>query len=376
MEESDKNLVSSLENLLSIARDGEKGYQKAAENAKDEDLRTVFMRYANQRSGYVQELQSLISSLGGDADQDSGVAGALHRTWIDIKESLSGHDRHALLSSCESGEDAAKEAYTEFFGDNFEYRGGGSTRGLYTTTGGSNHTYESTGMDTANGSDTSSEGFSNTSTGDRRADSNYSSTTDPEYTTGGSSTGHSTTMSDMDMDSSTGDQSDRNPSTNDTDRSNYTADRLNKMGSGNEAGYGRSENNTDDFENFERNDSDSRNSSLRTGADSDFKRSDSSNSDYNRDKLSGSNSGFGTDRSASDSLNLSSDNTDLNGSGDDYDRTNLRDSDTDYDRSGMSEARSDSESAISNKIYSTVKKQLEGIKEAHDTIKSLRDQAK
>lgn len=195
MEESEKNLVDGLEHLVTIARDGEKGYEKAAENAKDEDLRALFQRYSQQRSGYVKELQTLIATLGGDPDQSSGIAGALHRTWIDIKEGLSGHDRHALLSSCEQGEDSAKEAYTNFFGDNFEYKGG-STTSPYTVTGGTNSTYESTGMDTGNGSSTSSEGYSNMGSGDRSVDGNLS-----EENVRGPGQSHSTTMSDMDMDS-------------------------------------------------------------------------------------------------------------------------------------------------------------------------------
>ncbi len=217
MEESEKNLVDGLEHLVTIARDGEKGYEKAAENAKDEDLRSLFLRYSQERSRYVTELQTLITSLGGDPDQSSGVAGALHRTWIDIKESFTGHDRHALLSSCEQGEDAAKEAYTNFFGDNFEYKGG-STTSPYTTTGGTNSTYESTGMDTGNGSTTSSEGYSNMGSGDRSVDGNLS-----EENFRGPGQSHSNTMSDMDMDSGMA-GSGINPNTSFTDNERTGSD--------------------------------------------------------------------------------------------------------------------------------------------------------
>lgn len=214
MEESEKNLVDGLEHLVTIARDGEKGYEKAAENAKDEDLRSLFLQYAQMRKSYVSELQTLITTLGGEPDQNSGVAGALHRTWIDIKESLSGHDRHALLSSCEQGEDAAKEAYTNFFGDNFEYRGAGSTTSPYTVTGGTNRNYESTGMDTGNGGNTGSEGYSNSGSGGLRADNDFSSPADNEF--GGTGRSHNTTMGDMDMDSNVN-GSGTNPNTSSAD---------------------------------------------------------------------------------------------------------------------------------------------------------------
>ena len=205
MEESNKFIVDNLSHLLNIARDGDKGYEKAAENAKDADLKTIFQRYASQRKEYAGELQDLIRSMGGEATQDGDVAGALHRTWLDIKESLSGHDRHTLLTSCESGEQAAKEAYTTFFADTFEYRGGGSTLSPFTVTGGTNRNYESTGLDTGNGSDTSSEGYGNSASADRRT---YSDNTEPNYGNSSDSESYtfkrasSTTMSDMDMDAS------------------------------------------------------------------------------------------------------------------------------------------------------------------------------
>lgn len=203
MEESNRLIADNLNHLLSIARDGEKGYKNAAENAKDQDLKTIFERYSTQRSTYVNELQDLIISIGGDPGETGGMAGALHRTWIDIKESLSGHDRHALLSSCESGEDAAKEAYTKFFGDNFQYQGGSSTTSPYTVTGGTNQNYESTGLDTGNGTDTSSQGFSNAGSAERKSNidftgSGYENSSDPDFNT--NKRASSSTMSDMDMD--------------------------------------------------------------------------------------------------------------------------------------------------------------------------------
>ena len=37
--------------------------------------------------------------------------GALHRTWLDVKATFTGHDRKSILEECERGEDAIKNAY-------------------------------------------------------------------------------------------------------------------------------------------------------------------------------------------------------------------------------------------------------------------------
>ena len=37
----------------------------------------------------------------------------MFRIWMDFKSAVTGHDRKAILSSCEFGEDAAKKTYDE-----------------------------------------------------------------------------------------------------------------------------------------------------------------------------------------------------------------------------------------------------------------------
>jgi len=45
-----------------------------------------------------------------EVDESGTTAGALHRTWADLKAKLGGGD-HTLLVTAEQGEDEAKEAY-------------------------------------------------------------------------------------------------------------------------------------------------------------------------------------------------------------------------------------------------------------------------
>ena len=105
------NAISVVENLIETCKDGQKGYQDAAEHAKRPDLKTYFNQQSTERGHFAQELQAELGRLGKPDKKVSGsVGGALHRAWIDTKANMGGGDK-SILESIEAGEDSAKEAY-------------------------------------------------------------------------------------------------------------------------------------------------------------------------------------------------------------------------------------------------------------------------
>src|SRR5205085_9784663 len=107
--------ISTLNNLIETLRDGQEGFKEAAENVKDSDLKTFFNQVSLERAQMVGELQQEVRALGGDPENSGSTAGALHRTWIDIKGTLTGKDDHSILSECDRGEDYAVKAYENAF---------------------------------------------------------------------------------------------------------------------------------------------------------------------------------------------------------------------------------------------------------------------
>jgi uncharacterized protein (TIGR02284 family) len=108
--DNDKTL-SVLEDLIETCKDGQKGYQDAAEHAKRTDLKTFFNEQRLERGRFAEELRQELSRLGEPDKKPSGsVSGAVHRAWIDTKVALGGGDK-AILESVEAGEDNAKENY-------------------------------------------------------------------------------------------------------------------------------------------------------------------------------------------------------------------------------------------------------------------------
>ena|SRR5205085_3248366 len=105
--------ISTLNNLIETLRDGQEGFKEAAENVKDSDLKTFFNQVSLERAQMVGELQQEVRTLGGDPENSGSTAGALHRTWMDIKGSLTGRDDQSILNECERGEDSAVSAYAD-----------------------------------------------------------------------------------------------------------------------------------------------------------------------------------------------------------------------------------------------------------------------
>ncbi len=105
--------TKTVKNLVQILHDGQAGFQQAADNVSNPELKLLFSRYSLQRSKFAGELESELLSLGEKDPQNEGttVAGALHRGWIDLKSAFAKGDDHAVLAEAERGEDAAKKAY-------------------------------------------------------------------------------------------------------------------------------------------------------------------------------------------------------------------------------------------------------------------------
>jgi uncharacterized protein (TIGR02284 family) len=107
------NTVSVLNDLIETSKDGEQGFLKAAEDATDPKLKTLFAGRAEECARAVRELQARVVQLGGKPEDRGSVTGALHRGWVDVKSALSSRDNHAILAECERGEDVAKKRYRE-----------------------------------------------------------------------------------------------------------------------------------------------------------------------------------------------------------------------------------------------------------------------
>ena len=112
------DVISTLNNLIETCKDGQNGFQTAADGVKSSELKTLFHTYAQQRAQFSGELQTEVRQLGGDPEKTGSVAASLHRGWINIKSAVTGEDEGAVIAECERGEDSAVRNYKAALAEN------------------------------------------------------------------------------------------------------------------------------------------------------------------------------------------------------------------------------------------------------------------
>ena len=107
------NVASILNDLVETSKDGEKGFNTAADDTKNPELKTTFRRRAQDCARSAADLQQLVARLGAKPEDGGSVAGAVHRGWVSLRAAVASRDDLAILEECERGEDVAKAHYSK-----------------------------------------------------------------------------------------------------------------------------------------------------------------------------------------------------------------------------------------------------------------------
>lgn len=104
-------IAGKLNSLLEKNYDAEKGYKLASEKVKNEKLKRFFTERAQERYDFGHELKTEIRNFGENPDKGSSFAGDAHRSWMNLKASLSNDKDESVLEEAIRGEKAAVEEY-------------------------------------------------------------------------------------------------------------------------------------------------------------------------------------------------------------------------------------------------------------------------
>ena len=107
--------VEVLNDLIEINNDRIAGFEHATKDLGegDADLKAIFEKFSSDSRKNVEELTAAVNQIGGDAEAGHSASGTIHRAWLDVKATFTGHDRKSVLAECERGEDAIKKAYKD-----------------------------------------------------------------------------------------------------------------------------------------------------------------------------------------------------------------------------------------------------------------------
>lgn len=109
----ENKLIRQIGDILEKNKDAEKGYNTAADHAKDPELKELFLKRSNERKDFNLRLKREIDANYGDLSKNGTYKGAIERTWMDAKSFITGKDDQFLLENVISGESAALEEYEE-----------------------------------------------------------------------------------------------------------------------------------------------------------------------------------------------------------------------------------------------------------------------
>ncbi|MDF2868325.1 MAG: aldehyde dehydrogenase [Gammaproteobacteria bacterium] len=110
---SKKNIESSVNDVIENLYDSCNGYKECADKIEEPYMQQLFQRLANQRERMIQELKSRAELAGVKPVESGTIAGAAHRTFIDVKSLVTGGDPEAIIKEVKRGEHHTIEQYKE-----------------------------------------------------------------------------------------------------------------------------------------------------------------------------------------------------------------------------------------------------------------------
>src|SRR5436189_5968746 len=94
-----QKVLGYLNDLVQINNDRIEGYERAANETEDADLKALFSSMASKSRTFKSELTSEITKRGGKSTESTTSSGKVYRVWMDFKAAVTGKDRKAILSS-------------------------------------------------------------------------------------------------------------------------------------------------------------------------------------------------------------------------------------------------------------------------------------
>jgi len=112
---NNEKTVSVLNDLLNITNDRIEGFSKVEDKVWDNHsaLKSDYDQMVSQSQNMKSDLIRLINERGGEADNTTSTAGAVHRAWIDVKNTFTGNKDESTLENVVFGEKAAINAYED-----------------------------------------------------------------------------------------------------------------------------------------------------------------------------------------------------------------------------------------------------------------------
>ena len=118
MDATHERAVKVLNSLIETTLDSANGYEEAAENIPDGQLKTLFAERSRRRVDLSRQLQEEVRTFGGTPEHDQSMLGKAHNKFVDLKNAvMGGASEKAVIDEVERGEDFIKGKFEQAMRD-------------------------------------------------------------------------------------------------------------------------------------------------------------------------------------------------------------------------------------------------------------------
>lgn len=111
-------IESRLKDVVERTEDSVKGFEKAANIAKELGTKSYFEQKAKERKRFIKQLHNATPVLDlGNTKVEGSIKGAAHRSWMDMKAFFSSDNDEKMLEEAVRGDKAAIKEYNEVIAD-------------------------------------------------------------------------------------------------------------------------------------------------------------------------------------------------------------------------------------------------------------------
>jgi len=111
MDASQESAVKVLNGLIETTLDSAHGYEEAAENAREGQLKSLFAERSRRRLDMARQLQQEVRTFGGEPERDQSALGKAHNKFAEMRGKLMGSSDKGLIDEVERGEDVIKARF-------------------------------------------------------------------------------------------------------------------------------------------------------------------------------------------------------------------------------------------------------------------------
>ncbi len=106
-------LLEKLQHVTEMVSNANKGMEVAQQETDNEALRELFQQTEQMHERHYTALAEMLTYYRLEPDNDGTIAGALHRTWMNVKNAISDNDEAAILEAVRFGEQQLLDTYDD-----------------------------------------------------------------------------------------------------------------------------------------------------------------------------------------------------------------------------------------------------------------------